>query len=131
MGLVYGMLTLRNPRYPDLTPVEAEALVDTGAIHLCLPEHIAVQLRLDEYDRKEIVLADGSRRAVPYMGPLEVRFKNRTAIVGALVFGNQVLLGAIPMEDMDLVIIPRSRQVDVNPENPNMAVAMAKSVLRI
>ena len=112
-------------------PVEAEALVDTGAIHLCLPEHVAVQLRLDEYDRKEIVLADGSRRAVPYMGPLEVRFKNRTAIVGALVVGNQVLLGAIPMEDMDLVVIPRSRRVDVNPENPNMAVAMAKSALRI
>ena len=123
------MLTLRNPRYPDLAPVEAEALVDTDAIHLCLPEHIAVQLHLEEYDRKEIILADGSRRAVPYMGPWEVRFRNRAAIVGALVFGNQVLLGAIPMEDMDLEVIPRSRKVEIHPENPNMAVAMAKGAL--
>ena len=121
------MLSLRNPRFPELSPVEAEALADTGAVHLCIPQHIALQLHLEEYDRKEVIIADGSRRVVPYMGPLEVRFKNRVALGGALVFGDQVLLGAIQMEDMDLVVMPRSRRVDVNPESPNIAVSTVKS----
>jgi hypothetical protein len=30
------------------------------------------------------------------------------------------------MEDMDLVIIPKTRTVDVNPENPNFATSIVK-----
>ena len=126
MGLAYAMLTLRNPRFPELSPVEAEALADTGAVHLCVPEHVAVQLRLDVYDHKEVPLADGSRQVVRYMGPLEVRFKNRVGLGGALVFGDRVLLGAMSMEDMDLVVIPRTRTVAVNPESPNIAMSTMK-----
>ena len=124
------MLTLRNPRYPDLPPVEAEALADTGATFLCVPAAVAEVLRLETYEHREATIADGSRRRVPYVGPLEVRFKNRTAFVGALVMGERVLLGAIPMEDMDLVIRPRDRQVDVNPESPDIAscVVMSSSI---
>lgn len=73
-----------------------------------------------------MTLADGSRRLVPYVGPVEIRFKNRVGYVGALVMGDQVLLGAIPMEDMDLVIIPKERRLDVNPESPNIACSIAK-----
>ena len=46
----------------------------------------------------------------------------------ALVLGDEVLLGAIPMEDMDLVVLPGSRQVAVNPANPNIAVSIAKGL---
>jgi hypothetical protein len=63
---------------------------------------------------------------VPYVGPIETRFKNRVGLGGALVLGDQVLLGAIPMEDMDLVVIPRDRKVDVNPGSPNVACSIAK-----
>lgn len=38
----------------------------------------------------------------------------------------EVLLGAIPKEDMDLIVIPKERRVKVNPENPNFAAAKAK-----
>jgi len=85
-----------------------------------------LQLSLDEQDKKEVTLADGSKRLVPYVGPVELRFKNRVGYVGALVMGDQVLLGAIPMEDMDLVIIPKDRRVDVNPQSPNIACSIAK-----
>jgi clan AA aspartic protease len=120
------MITLRNPRFPDLQPIEAEALVDTGAVHTCIPEHVAIQLKLDKYDQKEASLADGSTRILDYVGPLELRFKNRVGLGGALVLGNQVLLGAIAMEDMDLVVHPRTRSIDVNPENPNIACSTIK-----
>ncbi len=126
MGLAFAMLTLRNPRYPDLEPVQVEALADSGSVHLCVPEHVAIQLRLEEYDRKEVTLADGSKRMVPYVGPIELRFKNRVGLGGALAFGDQVLLGAIPIEDMDLVILPKERRVDVNPLNPNVACSIVK-----
>jgi len=75
---------------------------------------------------KEVELADGSHRRIPYVGPIEVHFKNRAAYVGAIVMGDEVLLGAIPMEDMDLVLQPKNRLADVNPESPSIASAKAK-----
>ncbi len=126
MGLVNGKVNLRNPRLPNLDSVNVVALADSGALHLCIPEHVQIQLRLDEIDSKEVTLADGSKKLVPYVGPVELRFKNRVGFAGALVMGDQVLLGAIPMEDMDLVIIPKTRTLDVNPDSPNIATSMAK-----
>jgi clan AA aspartic protease len=126
MGFVTTKIVLRNPRFPDQQPIEVDALADSGAVHLCIPQHIAIQLRLEQYDQKEVTIADGSRRLVPYVGPLEMRFKNRVGLGGALVIGDQVLLGAIPMEDMDLVIIPKDRSIDVNPASPNVACSTIK-----
>lgn len=129
MGIIEAQLTLGNPRRPELAAVAVPALVDTGSVHLCIPEHVRIQLDLAEADRKEVTLADGSRRLVPYVGPVEVRFKSRVGYVGALVLGDQVLLGAIPLEDMDLVVIPATRTVDVNPGSPNIATSIVKGAV--
>jgi clan AA aspartic protease len=126
MGLVIAKIRLKNPRKPDLHPIEVDALVDTGAVHLCIPAHLQIQLQLEENDKKEIILANGSRILAPYVGPIEIGFKNRTGFTGALVMGDQVLLGSIPMEDMDLVIIPQKRRLDVNPASPNIATSVVK-----
>lgn len=120
------MITLRNPRYLDQRSLEVEALADTGSIHLCIPQHIAVQLRLEQQDEKVITIADGSSHVVPYVGPIEIRFKDRVGYGGAIVKGDQVLLGAIAMEDMDLVVSPKDRKIDVNPASPNIACTIAK-----
>jgi len=125
MGLDRARVTLSNPRLPKLAAIEVDALADTGAVHLCIPEHIAVQLELEEYHRREVVLADGRRQIVPYVGPLAISLANRKGLAGAMVLGNQVLLGAIPMEDMDLEVNPRTQQVVPNPENPNIAGSIA------
>ena len=129
MGLVNARITLKNAKNPALEPVEVEALADSVAVHLCIPEHVRFQLKLDQQDSKEVTLADGSRRLVPYVGPVEIRFKNRIGYAGALVMGDQVLLGAIPMEDMDLVVLPKERRLDVNPDSPNVASSIAKQRL--
>lgn len=126
MGLSFCMLTLSNPRLPDQKPVEVEALADTGSVYLIIPEEVRLRLALEEHSQKDVTLADGSHRNFPYVGPIETRFKNRSAFVGAIVMGDQVLLGAIPMEDMDLVVIPQDRRVDVNPLSPDIASAFAK-----
>lgn len=126
MGLVNADITLRNPRKPELEPLPISALADTGSVHLCIPEHVRIQLELEETGKKEVTLANSSRELVPYVGPLEVRFGNRIGFMGALVLGDQVLLGAIPMEDMDLVVIPSTRTLAVNPNSPNIATSVAK-----
>ena len=126
MGVVNGRFLLRNPRLPSLTPLEVDAPADSGALHLCIPDHVRIQLQLEPIDTKEVTLADGTKQLVPYVGPLEVRFKNRVGFVGAIVMGDEVLVGAIPMEDMDLVIVPRTRTIDINPNNPNVAASLAK-----
>jgi clan AA aspartic protease len=126
MGLVNGKILLKNPRLPELAPVDVVALADSGAVHLCIPEHVQIQLKLEAIDNKEVTLADGSKKLVPYVGPIELRFKNRVGFAGALVMGDQVLLGAIPMEDMDLVIVPKTRTLDVNPDSPNIASSIVK-----
>jgi len=102
------------------------ALADTGAVHLCIPEHVRIQLELTPIDSKEVTLADGSERLVPYVGPIELRFKNRVGFSGALVMGDRVLSDAIRMEHMDLVVVPKTRTLDVNPGSPNVATSIAK-----
>jgi clan AA aspartic protease len=112
MGLIRGTFSLSNPTRPDLAPLEVSALAVSGAVHLCIPEHLAIQLNLAELERREVVLADGHRRSVPYVGPVEVRFRNRRCFTGAMVLGNEVLR-------------PQMQSVDVNPESPNIPLSVA------
>ena len=65
-----------------------------------------------------------------YVGPVRIRFENRSCYVGAIVLGEQVLLGAIPMEDMDLVVLPLERRIAVNPLHPHFAAGLAKGNVR-
>jgi hypothetical protein len=88
MGLINAKVILKNPRKPEVQPVEAEALADSGPVFLCIPQHVQIQR--------------------------------------AIVLGDQVLFGAIAMEDMDLIIIPRTRTFDVNPLSPNYASGIVK-----
>jgi hypothetical protein len=85
-----------------------------------------VQLGLQVAEQREISLAAGQRQLVPYVGPVRIAFENRQCFVGALVLGDEVLLGAVPMEDMDLVVIPAQQRLAVNPANPNMAHSRVK-----
>jgi clan AA aspartic protease len=126
MGIIRTEFEFANPARPELTAVNAMALIDTGAVHLCLPEHIAIQLNLVELEQREVTLANGRRVKVPYSGPVEVRFKNRRCFTGAMVMGDEPLIGAIPMEDMDLVVLPSRQLVDVNPASPNIPMSLAK-----
>jgi clan AA aspartic protease len=126
MGLITTQIELRNPLDSRLAPYQANALVDTGAMHLCLPQHVVVQLGLQTVQQREVTTADGKRHVCDYVGPVEVTFANRSCFVGALVIGEEVLLGAVPMEDLDLVISPSRQSVEVNPNSPNLPSSVVK-----
>jgi hypothetical protein len=59
MGLVYADIELSNPRRDDLKSLKVKSLVDTGAVMLCLPEHLVTQLDLDENGTRDVSTADG------------------------------------------------------------------------
>lgn len=119
MSVVHAKIGLSNPRIPYLKEIEVTSLVDTGAAMLCLPEHIVTQLDLENHGTRDLITADGKSNKVPYVGPVKVTFENRICSVGAVVLGDEPLLGAVPMEDMDLLIHPLSQKLSVNPASPN------------
>jgi clan AA aspartic protease len=125
MGLIFADIELANARKDELAPMLVNALVDSGSVHMCVPQHVANQLELAELDRREVTIANGDKILVPYVGPVLVKFANRQCLVGALVMGDQALLGAIPMEDMDVIIHPSRLSLTVNPNSPNIASSMA------
>ena len=130
MGHPYAEIELSNPREPGLAPLRVRALADTGALVLCIPQHVALQLRLSTESEREVSVADGRKQKVPYVGPVRVAFDGRMCFVGALVLRDEVLLGAVPMEDMDLVVLPGRRTVAVNPESPDIPHARVKRTRR-
>ncbi len=131
MGLVHANIILTN--HEDLVDLrrkrisekqvrkmEVEVLVDSGAIMLAINETIKIQLGLETIDTDIAQLADGSTIELDVVGPVEVRFANRRAMVEALVLSgeSEPLLGAIPMEQMDVLIDPRRQELVVNPKHP-------------
>jgi len=124
MGTISVEVSLANPQEAKLQPVQVQALVDTGATTLCIPEHVRMQLSLQELERRVVTVANGKKEVVSYVGPVKITCLGRSCFAGALVVGDRVLLGAVPMEDMDLVISPTKQQVTVNPESPNIPSAI-------
>jgi len=61
--------------------------------------------------QKEVSTADGKHIKVPYVGPVKVAVGKQFCFVGALVYGNEVILGAAPMREMGLVIDPSTRRL--------------------
>ncbi len=129
MGLVHAEIELSNPRDRHVKPMTVQSLVDTGVLHLRVPEHIAIQLGLEELYKREVTTADGKKHLAPYSGPVAIQFENRGCFTGALVFGDEVLLGAVPMEDMDVLVSPARQTLIVNPESPNIATSVVKTVV--
>ena len=120
-------ILFRNARVANMA-LEVDALADSATLHVCIPQRICDHLRLEKLTEREVLLADGSKKIVPYVGPLEIRFKNRAGFVGALVMGDGVVVGAIAMEDLDLVILPRTHELEVNPRSPHIARTIAFTV---
>ena len=134
MGLTYADieivsgddLVLRRRGFIEKDKVKkltVKMLVDSGAYMLTINETIKAQLDLQVIGTQIAELANGEKVKVDIVGPVDVRFENRRANVDAVVFPGDVepLLGAIPMEDMDVMIDPKQQKLIVNPDHPILA----------
>jgi clan AA aspartic protease len=86
--------------------VEVEALVDTGATMLVIPEDLVARLGLREYERRKVRLADGGVREVARVGSLRFEVLGRDMICDALVMpaGTPPLIGQMQLEALDLLV---------------------------
>jgi len=134
MGITYAEIELissddvalhRRGYIPEdqIKSMKVKALVDSGASLLMITESIKNQLNLLKIDEQQAELADGSVINVEVVGPVEIRFENRKAIVSAMVLPGEVevLLGAIPMQAMDVLIDIKQERLIVNPKSPDIA----------
>jgi len=114
---------LRYIQPENVKKITVNALVDSGAYMLAINEQIKDELNLLKVDEQLAELADGSKIKLEIVGPVEVRFENRRANVDAMVLsGNsEVLLGAVPLEELDVVILPGEQKLVVNPASPDIA----------
>ena len=124
MGIVKTQIALSNPRFPEMDVITVDCLVDTGALHMCITEAQCIQLKLEEFEKRPVTLANGSIHKTPYVGPIKVDWNGRVSFAGAMVLGNQCLLGAIPMEDMDILVHPAQQKVIANPQHPNIPASV-------
>jgi clan AA aspartic protease len=134
MGHVYAKITLRNSfdvlsaqkgliAEKDVKELTVNALVDSGAMTLTINEDVAKQLELEVLKRIDVTLADGSCRKCDFVGPVFIYFENRFAGCNALVLpgADEILLGVIPLEEMDVIIDPTTQKLSVHPDRPHFA----------
>ncbi len=139
MGLVYAEIDLLNGGdvylqrqklldEKDVKQVRVNALVDSGAYMLSINETVRAQLDLPFIQKQFGTLADETLIEVDVVGPVEVQFENRSTTVRAIVLPGdaEILLGSIPMEDMDVLIDPRAQKLVVNPKHPYVATKHLK-----
>ncbi len=132
MGLVYADVELINLADETLfedgyLPIEKvrslpiRIMADSGAIRLTINESIRSQLGLRTMAAMDVLLADGTKRKLDVAGPVRIKFKERDCITDAFVLPNneEPLLGAVPSELMDLIIIPSAQKLDYNPIHPD------------
>lgn len=139
MGLVYADIELINCEdvalarkhvigEDEIKRLHINMLVDSGAYMMAINETIQSQLELPFIEKRKVQMADS--RVVEYdvVGPVNVKFANRKATCSAFILpgDSEPLLGAIPMEEMDVLIHPLRQELIVNPEHPNYAVLKMK-----
>ena len=131
MGVIHAELTLMNAgdfslslrgiiKPEEIRQVQVKALVDTGCDTLAINENIMTQLGLVVVETFPAELADGQIENVRMSDGVEIRFANRRTMCNAYIMpGNaEPLLGAIPIEGMDVVIDLNNQKLIVNPEHP-------------
>ena len=101
--------------------VEIEALVDTGATMLVLPVEVVERLGVRVAGHRNVRYADGRVASVPWVAGVKIIILGRETVVTALVEakGTTPLIGQIPLEELDLLVDPKSRELRVNPASPD------------
>jgi len=123
MGLVHAEITLKNAgdvinvrrgiiKEPEIRQTIIKAVVDTGAMTLVINEQLRQQLGLGIVGTKQATLANNAKETVQIAEPVEVHWKNRSSTCRPwVVRSGRILLGAIPLEDMDLIVDPAGQEL--------------------
>ena len=97
----------------DIRSVTVNALVDTGAMSLCITDEIRQKLGLGILESRPVRIANGERVTCQIAEPVDIHWKNRFTTVRPYVIPGAeiILLGVIPLEDLDLMVNPISQEL--------------------
>ena len=99
--------------------VEADALVDTGAVRSCIPAPLLERLGIRPYRNVTVELADGNKTAAGLADGVRFEIMDRSSSDDAFVLGDEVLIGQTVLEKMDLLVdCQRRKLVPAHPEGP-------------
>ncbi|MXV79440.1 MAG: hypothetical protein F4X58_10615 [Chloroflexi bacterium] len=98
-----------------------QAVADTGAMMLALPEDLVTRLGLSIVDSITTTYADGRRGELPVSDALSIRIGDRRMATECIVVpeGAEPLVGVLVMERLDLVADPVNRTLGPRPESPD------------
>jgi len=120
-------LVRRNLMRPEeVRFLEANALIDTGAVSLVLPSSVVERLRLSRPFKQVAEYADGRREEVDVTAPVLVELLGRSTTEEALVLGDEVLIGQTVLEKTDLHVDCREHRLLPNPAHPDQPVLKVK-----
>jgi clan AA aspartic protease len=136
MGLTYANIELVNADdlafvrkgiigEDEIRQMTIRTMVDTGSIMLCINEVIKDALGLPYFGTRRSQLANGHVLDLEVVGPIIVRYLDRDCSTNAIVLPDdqEPLLGAIPMEEMDLYVHPsRNELLPMHPEGALMSL---------
>jgi clan AA aspartic protease len=105
---------------------EADALVDTGAVRMILPQHVVDRLGLAVRGQRVAEYADGRKDVVNVTGPLAIELEGRDTLEEALVLGDEVLIGQTVLEKLDLFVDCQRQRLVPNPAHPDQPVTKVK-----
>jgi clan AA aspartic protease len=119
MGHFTQQITLKNARdvgnaldgfikEQDVRQVTIEAVVDTGASTMVITEDVWQKLGLAIDQQSYANIANGTRQMCQRTEAVAIHWKNRSTQCSAVVIpgAKKNLLGAIPLEGMDLMVDP-------------------------
>lgn len=100
---------------------EIDALVDTGATMLVLPAEIIAAIGVPILGTRRVRYANRETGERPWVGNVEIEILGRKTVCTAIVerAGTTALIGQIPLEELDLLVDPKSRELRVNPASPD------------
>ncbi len=106
----------------QIRSLEAEAIVDAGAVQLVIPRAIVQQLGLGRFSTQIAQYADGRQEEVDVADGVSVELLGRRTLEEALVLGDEILIGQTVLEKTDLQVDCRGQRLIPNPAHPNQPV---------
>ena len=124
MGEILADITLKNVldvgdahrghiKAEEVREITVKAVVDTGASTICITEDVFSKLGLRIINQSTATVADGRSVECSKTSPVDIHWEDRSCSIRATLIpgSKEILLGVIPLEDMDLIVDPQNQKL--------------------